>query len=86
MDAVHIRVGQLIRAAIDRQTATGLQAKTFVERGQLVPDTIISNLVFARLQESDVIDKGYVLDGFPRTREQALSMQRRGILPDHFCN
>lgn len=76
-------MGQLLRVAIDKQTATGLQAKPFVERGHLVPDTIINNLVFARLQEPDVIEKGYVIEGYPRNREQALSMQRKGILPDH---
>ena len=82
-DAVHIKVGQLLRVAIDRQSVTGLQAKPYVERGQLVPDQIITNLVFARLQEPDVLEKGYVLEGFPRTREQALAMQRKGFLPDH---
>jgi adenylate kinase len=73
----------MIRAAIDKQTTTGIQAKSFVERGQLVPDAIISNLVFARLQEPDVMTKGYVLEGYPRNRDQALVMQRKGILPDH---
>ena len=83
-DAVHVKVGQLLRVAIDKQSATGLQAKSYVDKGLLVPDAIILNLVFARLQESDVIEKGYVLNGFPRTREQALSMQKKGVIPDHF--
>ncbi len=69
--------------AIDKQTATGLQAKLFVEKGQLVPDVIINNLVFSRLQEPDVLEKGYVLEGYPRNRQQVISMQQRGIIPDH---
>jgi adenylate kinase len=60
-----------------------MQAKSFVEKGQLVPDNVMIHLVFARLQEPDVLEKGYVLEGFPRTREQALAMQRKGIFPDH---
>jgi adenylate kinase len=76
----------MIRAAIDKQTMIGIQMKTFVEKGQLVPDSIIINLVFARLQEPDVAAKGFVLEGFPRTREQALAMQRKGILADNMGN
>jgi adenylate kinase family enzyme len=82
-DAVHVKVGQLLRVAIDKQTATGLQAKSFVEKGQLVPDVIVNNLVFARLQEPDVLEKGYVLEGYPRNRQQIIAMQQRGIIPDH---
>ena len=61
----------------------GLQAKPYVEKGQLVPDSVIINLVFSRLLEPDVSEKGYILEGFPRNREQVLSMRRKGIVPDH---
>ena len=48
-----------------------------------IPDVIINNLVFSRLQEPDVLEKGYVLEGYPRNRQQVISMQQRGIIPDH---
>ena len=54
-----------------------------MEKGQLVPDIIINNLVLSRLHEPDVLEKGYVLEGYPRNRQQALCMQQKGIIPDH---
>jgi adenylate kinase family enzyme len=62
----------------------GIQAKPFIERGNLVPDQVMLSLVMQRLQEPDVAARGYVLEGFPRTKEQAMAMQMKGILPTHF--
>jgi adenylate kinase len=50
----------------------------------MIPDSIMISLVTQRLAEPDVMQRGYVLDGFPRTREQAFSMQMKGSIPEHF--
>ncbi|KAJ3295637.1 hypothetical protein HK104_002442 [Borealophlyctis nickersoniae] len=81
-EAIHISTGTLLRQAVEKQTSLGLQAKPHMERGQLVPDQIMLGLVTTRLQDPEVVGRGYVLDGFPRTKEQAYAMQRKGILPD----
>ncbi|EGF77099.1 hypothetical protein BATDEDRAFT_5688, partial [Batrachochytrium dendrobatidis JAM81] len=67
-----VHAGSLIRNAIEKKTTIGIQAQAYLDRGHLVPDDIIISLVLSRLQnESDVIERGYVLEGYPRTREQA---------------
>ncbi|KAJ3410260.1 Adenylate kinase 8 [Chytridiales sp. JEL 0842] len=83
-DAIHISTGNLLQTAIEKQTAMGVQAKPYIERGNLVPDQLMLSLVTQRLKEADVLARGYVLEGFPRTREQAMQMQMKGILPSHF--
>ncbi|KAL2913970.1 hypothetical protein HK105_206561 [Polyrhizophydium stewartii] len=83
-DAVHVHSGSLLRSAMERQTSNGMQAKAYVDRGHLVPDTIVTSVVLARLlDEPDVAERGFVLEGFPRTREQAVAMLRRGLIPEH---
>ncbi len=66
----HISTGDSLRRAIQLATPTGLAAKAFVDRGELVPDEIILRLVRDRLRERDAV-RGWVLDGFPRNRKQA---------------
>ncbi|KAJ3044659.1 Adenylate kinase 8, partial [Rhizophlyctis rosea] len=83
-NAVHISTGALLSQAVERQTSLGMQAKPFMERGHLVPDQIMLGLVTARLQDPEVVTRGYVLDGFPRTKEQAWAIQKKGILLDMF--
>ncbi|KAI9360335.1 adenylate kinase-domain-containing protein, partial [Zopfochytrium polystomum] len=83
-DCIHISTSALLQTAIERQTSLGNQAKPFIERGELVPDAIMLSLVTQRLEEPDAVTKGFVLDGFPRTREQAFAMQMRGLVVDHF--
>lgn len=84
--AVHINSVHVLSKAIERQTNLGAQAKPFMEKGQLVPDTIVLALLQSRLQEQDVLGNGYVLQGFPKTKEQALMMQAKRILPLHFVH
>jgi len=60
----------LLRANVSRGTALGKIAKATMDRGELVPDSLVNDMVAARLQEPDTI-KGYILDGFPRTLPQA---------------
>ncbi|MDD3409675.1 MAG: adenylate kinase [Eubacteriales bacterium] len=65
-----ISTGDMLRSAIAARTATGLKAKEYMDAGQLVPDEIVIQLVKERLAAEDC-RKGYILDGFPRTVEQA---------------
>ena len=65
-----ISTGDLLRANVSQGTALGKIAKATMDRGELVPDSLVNQMVAARLQEPDTI-KGYILDGFPRTLPQA---------------
>lgn len=65
-----ISTGDILRAAVDNQTSLGLEAKKFMDAGQLVPDEIVNGLVAERLAEKDC-EKGFIMDGFPRTVVQA---------------
>jgi adenylate kinase len=66
----HISTGDILRAAVAKGTELGLEAKRYMDAGELVPDSVVIGLVKARLQEPDT-DKGFILDGFPRTTAQA---------------
>ena len=66
----HIATGDKLRAAIASGTPLGLEVKPILDRGELVPDELIIDLIRERLDEPDAAD-GYVLDGFPRTMGQA---------------
>ena len=65
-----ISTGDMLRRAMKQGTPTGLEAKRFVDAGQLVPDSVVIALVKERLAEPDC-QNGYILDGFPRTVAQA---------------
>lgn len=67
----HISTGDLLRAAIKNGTELGAQAKSYMEKGQLVPDELVVNLVKERLADDDA-QKGFILDGFPRNTAQAV--------------
>lgn len=70
----HVSSGDLLRGAVKRKTAAGLQAKRYMDRGDLVPDDIIMGVVDERLHEPDCA-KGFILDGFPRTLPQAQALK-----------
>jgi adenylate kinase len=65
-----ISTGDLLRANVSQGTVLGKVARETMDRGELVPDSLVNDMVAARLQEPDTI-KGYILDGFPRTLPQA---------------
>jgi adenylate kinase len=65
-----ISTGDILRAAIEQGSADGLRAKGFMAAGGLVPDELVIELVRRRLSAGD-LDGGYVMDGYPRTRQQA---------------
>ncbi|MCB1164698.1 MAG: adenylate kinase [Leptospiraceae bacterium] len=70
-----ISTGEILRNAMDKGTELGREAKSFVESGALVPDSVVIGIVKERIQEPDC-EKGYLLDGFPRTLEQADALKK----------
>lgn len=71
----HISTGDILRANIKAGTALGVEAKSYIDKGLLVPDEVVIGLVKDRLAQSDC-KKGFLLDGFPRTIEQAKSLDK----------
>jgi adenylate kinase len=72
-DIAHISTGNILRAAVKAGTPLGLEAKGYMDAGELVPDSVVIGLVKERLQEEDA-EGGFVLDGFPRTATQAVAL------------
>lgn len=70
---VHISTGDLLRAAVKAQTPLGIEAKGYMDAGQLVPDDLVIGLVKERLSQDDA-KKGFILDGFPRNTAQAVTL------------
>ena len=66
----HISTGDIVRKNISENTPLGVEAKSYMDKGQLVPDEVTINMVKDRLQQADC-ENGYLLDGFPRTVAQA---------------
>ena len=69
----HISTGEIFRDAIEKKTPMGLIAKTYIDKGNLVPDDITNEIVKERLQQKDC-ENGFLLDGYPRTIAQAESL------------
>jgi adenylate kinase len=73
---VHIATGDILRSNAERGTELGLTASRFMDRGDLVPDEVMIDMVLERVGEGDCTE-GFVLDGFPRTVPQAEALERR---------
>lgn len=73
-----ISTGNILREAIKNGTETGLKAKSFMDKGMLVPDDVIIDIVRERLAEKDCVN-GYILDGVPRTIVQAQALLDQGV-------
>ena len=71
----HISSGDMLRAAVKDGTALGVKADGFMKSGQLVPDDVVIGMILERIQRPDCA-KGFMLDGFPRTRPQAEALDR----------
>ena len=71
----HISTGDILRGAVKNGTAMGLEAKRYMDAGNLVPDSVVIGIVKDRLQEPDT-DKGFLMDGFPRTIPQAEALDK----------
>lgn len=74
-DIPHISTGDIFRANIKNHTELGVKAKEYMDKGLLVPDELVVDLVADRIQMDDCT-KGFVLDGFPRTIPQAVSLDK----------
>lgn len=72
LQLVRIATGDLLREAVRTKTPLGVQAETSMQRGELVPDTLVTAMVLERLPST--VDRGFVLDGFPRTEGQAVEL------------
>ncbi len=77
-----ISTGNILRAAVKNGTPVGLQAKSYMDAGKLVPDDVIIGIVAERLAEADCAN-GYILDGVPRTIAQAEALEAAGIVFDN---
>lgn len=69
-NVAHVSTGEILRSNVARQTPLGIQAKEYMSRGDLVPDSLIRNMIEHRLEEPDT-KVGWILDGFPRNVNQA---------------
>ena len=76
-----ISTGNMLRAAIQAGTPTGLEAKRYMDAGRLVPDEVMIGVVAQRLEQPDCA-KGFILDGVPRTLAQAEALDRAGVTFD----
>lgn len=76
----HLSTGDILRSEIARQTQLGLEAKTLMDKGQLVPDEVVIGMISAAL-EGNKEAKGFLFDGFPRTEAQAAALDK--LLAQH---
>ena len=76
-----ISTGDMLRASVSKGTELGLKAKVLMEKGELVPDDLILDLVKDRISEKDCAN-GFLFDGFPRTLDQANALKDKGIKID----
>lgn len=72
--SVHISTGDILRAAVAEGTEFGRKADEYMSAGNLVPDEVMIGIVQDRLAKDDVIEHGFLLDGFPRTEAQAQAL------------
>lgn len=79
---VHLSTGDMLRAAVKAGSPLGAEAKGYMDRGELVPDSTMIGIIFDRLQEQDCVMNGWLLDGFPRTGAQADALINAGIMCD----
>lgn len=76
MPVVHISTGDLLRENVRGGTDVGKEARKFMDAGKLVPDEIVIAMVKERISKEDVKKNGFMLDGFPRTLEQAQALDK----------
>lgn len=72
----HISTSDMFRAAMANQTEMGVLAKSYIDKGELVPDEVTNGIVKERLSQDDIKETGFLLDGYPRTIEQAHALDK----------
>ena len=75
-NVAHMSTGDMFRAAIANQTEMGVLAKSYIDKGELVPDEVTNGIVKERLSQDDIKETGFLLDGYPRTIEQAHALDK----------
>lgn len=81
---VHISAGDLLRAEVAAGTDAGKEAASYMDSGNLVPNSVVVDMVVGRLSQPDVQEHGWLLDGYPRSGDQAEAIVQEGIKPDLF--
>ena len=71
----HISTGDLLRDEVERQTPLGVEARKYMDQGLLVPDEVVIGMISSRIDESPEA-RGFIFDGFPRTRAQAEALDK----------
>ena len=84
----HISTGDMLRLAVKEGSELGIEARKYMDAGRLLPDVVISRIIADRLDRDDTRNRGFVLDGFPRTvgQAEALSSFTTGIPLDVVIN
>ena len=82
---IHLSTGEILRKEISDKSEVGNQAKTYIDNGNLVPDNVILRIIENRLEANDA-QYGYLLDGFPRTINQAEGLQKIMLQLKHKIN
>ena len=78
----HLSTGDLLRAAVKAGSPLGKEARAYMDAGKLVPDSLVINLVKETLATPEFVNGGWLLDGCPRTAEQAKALQNANFHPD----
>jgi adenylate kinase len=81
LEIPHVSTGDILRAAVREGTELGKKASEYMEKGELVPDEVVVGLAADRLKQDDA-QKGFLLDGFPRTQPQAVALDEMGAVID----
>jgi len=68
---VHVSTGDILREEISNDTPLGQEAKSYIDGGNLVPDEVVTKLIDNKFKTDEKLDKGFMLDGYPRTEQQA---------------
>lgn len=80
----HISAGDMLRAEVAKGSEYGKKVSSYMESGQLVPDDVVITIVKSCLESGDAKEKGWLLDGYPRSASQAEALVKAGISPDVF--
>ncbi len=76
LNILHISTGDILREEIKNNTTLGQEAKKYIDNGKLVPDELVTRLIKNKFAKDDRISKGYMLDGYPRTEQQAQDLDK----------
>ncbi|HZH68297.1 MAG TPA: adenylate kinase [Chitinophagales bacterium] len=73
---LHISTGDLLRSELKEETPLGLEAKKYIDKGELVPDEVVVGMISSQLDQNASKVRGFIFDGFPRTKAQAESLDK----------